>query len=291
MPEDIPTHHFDFDYFGVSFPFMMSDYSHPEAREPRPHRHDFFEIHYLTGGKGKHIIDFEAYAIAPYNLYFISPGQVHFWELEQPLQGHALLFTEDFLLQGTDKARFVHALSFFHSVEKAPMLQLATRHHSRLDILVQTIVQEFRQPQFGQASVLRAYLHILLVEAQRHYAAPQSDREIQRYMQTRQFKQLVANHFLEERSVEAYASMLKLSSGHLHEIIKSVTGLTPGQLIRNEIILEAKRLLTHTQLGSAQVGYRLEFDDPAYFSRFFKREVGLTPRQFQQATREKYHLG
>ncbi|MEM6431220.1 MAG: helix-turn-helix domain-containing protein [Deinococcota bacterium] len=52
--------------------------------------------------------------------------------------------------------------------------------------------------------------------------------------------------------------------------------------------MEAKRLLTHTTLSAAEVGYQLEFDDPGYFNRFFKREAGLTPAQFQTRSLEKY---
>jgi len=288
--DDIPLHRFNLALFEVTFPFYMSDYRHPEARDPSPHRHDFFEIHYLTAGKGRHFIDFEGYEIEPYSLYFISPGQVHFWELEDPLEGQALIFTEDFLTLGSDKDNLVNSLSFFHSVEATPMLKLATTKQGHLAALLRRIVDEFKHPQLAQASVLRAYLHIFLVEVQRHYEAPQTTQDLSRYTQTRKFKQLVAANFIQARSVEHYAEMMYMSATHLHSIVKETTGLTPGQLIRNEVVLEAKRLITHTDFSAAEVGYRLEFDDPAYFGRFFKREVGLTPAQFKKRGLEKYQF-
>ena len=97
-------------------------------------------------------------------------------------------------------------------------------------------------------------------------------------------------NFVHERSVEAYAKMLNVSTAHLHDTVRTTTGLTPGQIIRQEITLEAKRLLTHTKLTSAEVGYKLAFDDPAYFGRFFKREVGLSPSSFRKSIPEKYQL-
>ncbi len=290
MASEIPVHKIDPSITGVPFPFGMSNYDHPDARYPKPHRHDFFEIHYLTSGKGIHFIDFEAYKIEPYSLYFISPGQIHFWDLEETIEGRALIFSEDYLSFGSDKENFVNALSFFHSVSSTPMLKLATTKQGRLAELIQHMLYEFEHPQMAQASVLRAYLHIFLAEAQRHYEQPLPNKTSNNFSQTRKFKQLLSTNFVQERAVEFYAEQMHMSVTHLHNIVKETSGLTPGQLIRNEVVLEAKRLLKHTDLSAAEVGYKLEFEDPAYFGRFFKREVGLTPSQFKKHGLEKYQF-
>ncbi|MEM6431738.1 MAG: helix-turn-helix transcriptional regulator [Deinococcota bacterium] len=290
MSSDIPLHKFSPSITGVSFPFGVSEYHHPDTRYPKPHRHDFFEIHYLTAGKGHHYIDFEAYDIEPFSLYFISPGQVHFWDLEEIIEGRALIFTEDFLTLGSDRDNLVNALSFFHCISSTPELKLTMTKQDYLADLLGHILYEFEQPRLSQASVLRAYLHIFLVEAQRHYEPLQSDQVLSNVSQARKFKQLISTHFIHERKVGFYADQMHVSTTHLHNIVKETTGQTPGQLIRSEVILEAKRLLTHTTLSAAEVGYQLEFDDPGYFNRFFKREAGLTPAQFQTRSLEKYNF-
>lgn len=287
---EIPLHKLDSDVTGLPFPFGMSDYEDPCTREPQPHRHDFFEIHYITSGKGIHFIDFEDYEIEPYNLYFVSPNQIHFWNIKEKIDGRALVFTEEFLMLGSDKQNFVNALSFFHSVSSTPMLKLATTKKGRLAELLQQITYEYQHPQLAQASVLRAYLHIFLAEIQRHYEEFHPNQTINNFTQTRKFKRLLSLHFVNERAVEFYAEKMLMSTTSLHNIVKETTGLAPGQLIRNEVVLEAKRLLTHTNLSVAEVGYKLEFDDPAYFGRFFKREVGTTPAQFKKHSSEKYQF-
>ena len=93
-------------------------------------------------------------------------------------------------------------------------------------------------------------------------------KTVNNFSQTRKFKQLLSNNFIQERAVDFYAEQMHMSVTHLHNIVKETTGLTPGQLIRNEVVLEAKRLLTHTDLSAAEVGYKLEFDDPAYFGGY-----------------------
>lgn len=290
MSSDIPLHLFSSSITGVDFPFGISNYNHPDSRYPQPHRHNFFEIHFLTAGKGLHFIDFEAYEIEPFSLYFISPGQVHFWDLQETIVGRALIFSEDFLTLGSDKDNLVNALSFFHSISSTPMLKLTTTKRGRLAELLQHMVYEFEHPQMAQASVLRAYLHIFLVEAQRHYEEPRLEQKVNNFTQTRKFKQILSENFVKERTVDFYAKQLHMNKTYLHNIVKETTGKTPGQLIRSEVILEAKRLLTHTDLSSAEVAYRLDFDDPAYFGRYFKREVGKTPVQFKKQSLEKYQL-
>ena len=153
-----------------------------------------------------------------------------------------------------------------------------------MEPLIQSIAAESQGNRFGSDSVLRAYLHILLVDMQRIYASHEGTRypigsigAIPTLV--RHFKQLVARQFITERSVKAYAEQLGVTLSHLNNTFKAVTGQTPGQLIRQEVVLESKRLFAHTDLTSAEVGYRLSFDDPSYFSRFFKRETAMSTMQ------------
>ena len=77
---------------------------------------------------------------------------------------------------------------------------------------------------------------------------------------------------------------------HLRNSVKEKTGRSPGHILRQEIALEAKRLLIHSELTAAEIGFKLGFDDPSYFGRFFKRESGLSPTAFRQRIIEKYQL-
>ena len=97
----------------------------------------------------------------------------------------------------------------------------------------------------------------------------------------RRREQLVSKQFVTKQSVADYADQLGVTVNHLNKTVKAATGYTPGQLIRQEIVLEAKRLMQHTDLTATEIGYRLAFDDPSYFGRFFKREVGVSPGQFR----------
>ena len=202
-------------------------------------------------------------------------------------------FTEDFLLLAPSDYIVLHEFSFFHSIEDTPALGLSSEECELVEPLIQSIAAEYQENNFRSDSVLRAYLHILLVAIQRIYTSHEgthkaisSDGAIPTLV--RHFKQLVAWQFINERSVQAYADQLGVTLSHLINTVKAVTGQTPGQLIRQEVVLESKRLFTHTDLTSAEVGYRLSFDDPSYFSRFFKRETAMSTMQYRKSIAKNF---
>ena len=136
-----------------------------------PHRHTFYEILFITDGEGTHIVDFETYALRPPMVFFVSPGQVHFWRLSKFLEGHALLFSEDFLVFPGAALNQADEIGFFHTVGKAPELVLKNDQRIKINLLLEYIQQERITAALNQASVLRAWLHVLIVELQRLFAA------------------------------------------------------------------------------------------------------------------------
>lgn len=287
--EDIPLHTFRLGlgttHEDIPLEYLNFSAAPALAQATYPHRHDFYEVLYVTSGEGTHFIDFNAYPIEPNTFYFISPGQVHYWETTVPIEGNILVFTEDFLLLAPSDYMVLSELSFFHMVEGSPTIKLDEAEQLQIASLFQTISKEFQVFDFRVSSVLRAYLHILLVHIQRicttqEEAENESGKMAQRL--SRQFKQLITEQFKAEQSVQAYADQLGVSVNHLNKTVKATTGYTPGKLIRQEIVLEAKRLFRHTDLTATEVGYRLGFEDTSYFGRFFKREVGVTAGRFRQ---------
>lgn len=250
------------------------------------HRHTFYEVVYVAGGQGEHVIDFATYPVRPATLYFLRPGQVHFWRYEAPPSGYLIVFTEEFVrMQGAGE-NAVRDLRMLHSLAQTHELPLdAPRAESMLG-LIHDIVEEYRTAGEGYRSVLQAYLHVLLTRATRLAPATVALTPVGRAETlARQFADLVMRRRCGDQSVRAYSDALGVTPGHLAEIVMQVSGRRPSEIIRETQLLEAKRLLLHTDKTIAQVAYELGFKDSAYFGRFFKREAGLTPGEFKRSTR------
>lgn len=97
------------------------------------------------------------------------------------------------------------------------------------------------------------------------------------------FKQLVQAHYKKLKQVQAYASKLHITPLYLNEIVKEITGFSASYWIHQEIMLEARRLLYYTDLDVKQIAFELGYEDHAYFSRFFKKNAGLTAGEFRNS--------
>ncbi|MDA8124040.1 MAG: helix-turn-helix transcriptional regulator [Deltaproteobacteria bacterium] len=256
---------------------------------PLPHRHAFYEIIYIKGGKGAHVIDFESYPIVPGSLYLFSPDQIHFWQITKPVDGVRIKFSENFLLLSPSELYLTEYLDFFHNAESPPHLVLNGGKGAEIKTLFDRIEQEYRADGYVRDLKIRSYLTILLIEIQRILMAGYGKRDAVRGSAlVSRFKKMVSKNFLTERFTSFYAEKLGISEAYLHELTKENTGLTPGQIIRKETAMEAKRMLAHTADTVSEIGYKLGFEDPSYFGRFFRRETGLSPKAFRAHILEKY---
>lgn len=91
------------------------------------------------------------------------------------------------------------------------------------------------------------------------------------------FRHLLAEHIATHHQPSYYASLLNVSPVYLNEVIKDVTSMNTTLYIKKEVVLHAKRLLTHTDLTGKDIAIRLGFDDYAYFSRLFSQATRTSP--------------
>ncbi|MFI0423460.1 AraC family transcriptional regulator [Spongiactinospora sp. 9N601] len=282
----LPTHRFD-DPMIASGPrgFAIGSFDElaPWSYASFPHRHEFYEMVCVTSGSGTQVIDFVPYELNPVTLYFVAPGQVQFWERRTPIEGYVVVFLEEFLA-----AQYGDRVSPRQSLTLDPLgigraLHLHDDQIEPIMGLFTALYREYRRPGGADASVLQAYLHVLLVEMRRlHSDIGTSMVEDRSTALARRYLRLVSDELLNEQTVRGYADRIGITPKHLADVVRRTTGKTPAEIIRTALTVEAKRLLTHTDLTIAQVSQRLSFDNPSYFGRFFKREVGMSPGEFRR---------
>lgn len=269
-------------------PFLIAPFPGPQNLES-PRRHAFFQIILVTEGNGTYCLDFEDFSLVPGTMVFVSPGQVHYAEHGDSLGGYRLAFSDDFLSLGPTREGVAFELAFFQSSDREPIARFDECDAADLVALIESIQSEFAQQGQRFMTVLRSYLHILLVRASRGIRSDAQPRLVSSAVATtRRFRQLVGVQVRQVRSVHAYAQQLGISPGHLHDVVKTSSGVTPSDVIQQELMLEAKRLLAHTDMSVAQVGHCLCFDDPAYFGRYFRRNQKMSPGQYRSEVRKSF---
>ncbi len=254
----------------------------PHATQPNPHRHAFYVIFWVTAGSGTHYLDFVGDEIRPNSLHFVGPGQVHYWDVTDDIQGFVVVFESSLFLEKGDQ-HLIEQLSFFHSINGLSALNPSAPNVSFFQDIFERLEQEYQHDHFARPFAVLAWLRILLIEAQRlavgrGIAAVEISAEKQ--LATR-YIQLVEQNAVAHHKVDWYARQLAVTVAHLSKSVKRAIGMTAGELLRNRIVLEAKRLLVHTNETAAAIALQLNFEDASYFGRFFKRETGQTPHQFR----------
>ena len=265
------------------------DSVHMDPRRLQPHSHEFFQM-YLLQGKATVMLDFQEYRLTGSAAFFITPGQVHTVRPERGLRGVTVSFTQAFFDDEAPPPSRLPEFPFFFPEDAHPRLRLGPRQAPEIAALFRNLHEEYNRALPDSGEILRATLRLLLLRLARLYVLVSPQREPTRgRILLRQFHSALEKHFREETTLDAYARMMGITCNHLNDVIREQTGHSAGDLIRKRRLLDAKRMLSHSTLSISEIGYQLGFKDPSYFSRFFRRYEGLTPMEFGDQFREKYH--
>lgn len=254
------------------------------------HKHSFYEILWTESGKSRQIIDYKKYEVLPNSLFFISPNQVHQFEEWKPLTGGTILFTEDFFLLNQNSKNKLFELSFLDNLYANPCISLSKKEFGDIKKTIDLIATEQKRKD-KNPSIIQSLLHILLAQVQRYIDSEIKKPISKKYLLGfKQFKNLLDKHFTENQTVNFYAQQLCITQHHLNLICKSITGKTASQVVRARSILEAKRLLTFSDLSVSEISTELNYFDSSYFAKLFKAETGSSPIAFKTKMSDKYRI-
>lgn len=250
------------------------------------HRHDYDELFFFATGSGTHMIDLEQYTVVAPGMHLVGAGQVHQLTRSADMQAVVVQFGEAALL-GMDGG--VHG-ELFARMGRPCSVALNTEQVSEAQELVARIKKELSLGGPVMKEVVRGYLSILLIKCAQWVRASNAvtTPPLEEHDPVRRFQDLVERGYLEERQVAHYADKLAMSADHLNELVKKRLGRTASAVIHDRLLLEAKRLLLHSERSVKEVGYLLNMKDPAYFSRWFGKAEGMTPVAYREHIREKY---
>ncbi|MEO6302635.1 MAG: AraC family transcriptional regulator [Bacteroidia bacterium] len=250
-----------------------------------PHRHNFFELLIFTSGGGIHEVDFNDYKIKAKSLHFVSPTQVHKLKANQS-KGFVVCFTQDAVYSYMQRnENFATTFPFYDFNTSLPYLQVPPVLFEEIVQLATSINNTFYSKHPFKQEIIRSYLHIILLKLKYVFIEQAKDPETKaqsHHAGISAFKTLIDKHYSDHLSVQQYSEKLNLSPNYLNVLCKKETGKTAIQLIHERMLLEARRLLYSTNLSVKEISFSLQFEDVAYFNRFFKKNMELTPLEYRQ---------
>lgn len=249
----------------------------------RPHRHrDLTHLLYVRAGEVVVLLDGELVRPSTPLLLVLPEMCVHGFRFSADVQGQVLTLAAPLVQQLREQPGPARA-----ALSTAGAYPLGA-DAAYVDMLVETLAREYAGAAAGRDLLLRSLMTALVVWAGRQVrarpetAAATAD-PAERHL--RQYTRLIERHFREHRSLEYYAGRIGVSTSHLNAVCRGLAGRSALQILHERLVLEAKRSLVYTILPIRSVSEHLGFSEPAYFTRFFKRHVGLSPRAFRQQGR------
>lgn len=253
-----------------------------------PHRKNYYFMAFVKDGRNRHWIDTTPYTIKSKAFYFTVPHQVHLKEVSEPFTGVSISFTDDFLAM--DESNSLKNLPIIQNPDNGHELLLSDEDYKFVDDLTEKIFAEYHSKNDWQHNMLLAYMKVLLIYLSRLYTEQFTYQEQSPgRLLLKKYLAKIDEAYTNNHEVADYADMLNISPGHLSELVKEQSGKPAITHIHERLIVEAKRLLLHTDYAVKEIAFYLGFEDASYFNRFFKRLTDTTPVNFRNAIREMYH--
>ena len=252
-----------------------------------PHRKDYYLLVFARRGNSRHWVDTIPYVTKANTFYVFVPNQLIVKEEPKPMWGTALAFTNEFLALQENAS--LGKLPLIRNAQNAHELVLSTNDVLFTEEILDKIHTEYNRPGEWQQRMVTAYLTVLLTYLSRLYTEQfERDSFSIDNLLLKKYQATIDEHFRDLHQVSEYASLLHVSAGYLSEVVKAQSGRPAISHIHERLVLEARRLLFHTQHSLKEIAFDLGFSDASYFSRFFKRETAITPADYRAVTREMY---
>jgi len=247
------------------------------------HRDDHYIFFLVISGTSLLMIDFNELLLQASSLYYVLPGQVHYPISTNKADGWFVAV--DTLLIPPDYRDVFESQLLLQQPLALNAKQLRQCH--TLLLLIDEKHGEDGGETFNLPVVHSLLQSFLGIAAGGFSCLSGSHTKASRPAQiAQQFKKLLVENIRTLKSPSAYAAKLNVSEPYLNEVLKKTTGLSVSYWILNEVMMEARRLLYYSQLNVKEITHALGYDDPAYFSRSFRKATGTTPLAFRQRYRK-----
>ncbi|AET94235.1 transcriptional regulator, AraC family (plasmid) [Burkholderia sp. YI23] len=247
------------------------------------HRHDaLLQFLYIRGGGGEVLIENSMIEIAPPCVIMLPAQTVHGFNFAPGVDGLVVTVAQ----RSIEALASVAAPGLIAVLQRAGVFRVSAQSvkESAFMPILELLEKEFRATDRGHMAAGMSLLVALFVQVARmceSASALSVASTERRAQQIKRFRQLVAAHFREHRPVEFYAHKLGVTVTQLGRVCREELSSSPLAMINEHLVREAQRDLVYSTMSVKQIAHGLGFADIAYFSRYFRKQTGVTPTQFQ----------
>jgi len=248
-------------------------------------RNNYYSLIWVTEGAGKLKTDFSEYSFEENSLFAFTPYQPFMFS-SNLVKGIAIYFHADFFCIHRHQTEVTCNGVLFNNIYQRPFVFVDKELRGTLHKMVDQIRLEMQNPGLAQYELLISYMKIFLIAASRSKLQQQPQetalKEEKEPLILQNLKEAIEKDFKSKHTPGDYAVLLNISPNALARITKSYFNKTLTHLITERIIIEAKRELYLTNKTVKEVAWELGYEDEYYFSRFFKKNVNISPQIYRQ---------
>jgi AraC-like DNA-binding protein len=264
------------------FNIRKIDTTYQDYDESLPHQHKFYQFLFFEKARGTHLIDDKEYDIKNETIHFVSPNHVHHLKLKSGANGFVCMFKEELFFAHNESSKFLEDIDLFSNWNTNPVLQIETDDFEDLKALVLSLKKEFEGQKMRRNELLLMGLKIFLINSSRIDGGRKNVHVSRKRKTIEGFLGLVDEFYSENLPVSFYADKLNITATYLSRLVNEVYDKSVSEFINERVVLEAKRIIRLSSKSIKEISFELGFDDPSYFSRFFKKHVQLTPIQYRK---------
>jgi AraC family transcriptional activator of pobA len=245
-----------------------------------PHRHNSYVLVFFTKGSGTHEIDFDRFVIQPGSVFFLQPGQMHHWSLSDDIEGFIVFYSQEiYNLYFGQKS--IEEYPFYYSVSTSPEIVFDVAEAKAILPYFDSMILETQGNKMQKQDKMLNLLDIIHIEIARKYNQTYVHEAHSYNVKIKNFELLLERFFKTEKAPSFYAEQLHITLKHLNRICNEILKKTTTEVITDRIILEIKRMLMDKKMAVNEIAVALGYDDYSYFTRLFKKHVGMTPTIFR----------
>lgn len=257
----------------------LDDRSRPSEWTIRPHVHrDLNHIILIAEGGGSMQAEGETVEFAAPCLLLIPAGVVHGFTWHRESRGWVTTIAEIYLSHLVERDPDLAPL--FRS---ASAVALPPHEHTLVEQRIEQLAQELGWSGRGQRAAVESLLLGLMVSALRSatFSAMGSARSGRQAILVARLRDRIEQRFRMRESVGDHARALGVSESALRQACARIAAAAPAAMLDERTVLESCRLLLYSNLSVTEIAYAVGLEDPAYFSRFFTRRAGQSPRAYR----------